>query len=70
MATGTDLVGEKKKSLTNTFYLNEDKFKFLQLLQDTTRHTCCQKHEKRDQCKCVRYAAEQTSNNSLKLEFM
>ena len=39
---------EKNKSLTNTSYSNESKIKFLQILQGTTRRTCCQKYEKRD----------------------
>ena len=53
MARDTHLVVKKQLFLTNTFYLNKDKVTFLQVIQETMRQTCCQKHENR-QCKYVR----------------
>ena len=41
--TEIDLIDEKQPFLTNTPFLNEGKFKFLEIEQDTIR----QKHEKR-----------------------
>ena len=32
--------------LTNTSFLNKGKIKFLQIIQDTKRQKCCQKHKK------------------------
>ena len=53
MTTEIDLVREKQPFLTKISFLNEAKFKFLQIKKDTIGQKCCQKHEKRF-CKCQR----------------
>ena len=47
MARSTDLVEEKSPFLKYTSCFSQGKIKFLQLVQDTIRQTCCQKLKKR-----------------------
>ena len=51
MVTDTDAVVEQSPFLMSTSYLNEGKIKFLKIIQETIRQTCCQEHKRR-LCKC------------------